>query len=578
MFDRPGAEDGTVTVLVPEHNIGTITREAYVRIPSINPRTQKTEAEYLGVVASGPFSEPDALAATAPTLVVAAAHGAVLTPKYHGIAHVEVFGERVDGVLIPPLSRPCPNSPVFLLDDEDVEKVLGLNVPPDDKPFRLGLLDGGTSLAVRVPAMRKSVLFKHVAILGTTGGGKSTTVSGTMMNLAKAQNAVVVFDIEGEYTTMNRPTDNPQMKAALAKRGLAAAGAVNTKLFCLADRVPANPAHPDICYFKIAFDQLSPHVLAEVLDLSDAQERRFLDAYEVCRITMERAKIYPANDAEQQQALDVDEYQTGWPRMDLDMMLDVVAAAIDQIDGTNQFTCRARLFRGQESTLLQSLNARKIEKDVRSWKAIAKRLWRMKKAGVFADTTGDRINVSQMLVPGRISIIDLSDMDAPYMRNLVIAQILRSLQTQQDELYRRREDAVRAGKKVDDLVRVNIFIEEAHEFLSAQRIKQMPNLFDQVARIARRGRKRYLGLVFVTQLPSHLPDEVFGLINNWILHKITDTSVIQRLRKVVPAVNQATWSALPNLAPGQALSSFTHLTRPIMTAVDPSPCQLRMVD
>jgi uncharacterized protein len=131
---------------------------------------------------------------------------------------------------------------------------------------------------------------------------------------------------------------------------------------------------------------------------------------------------------------------------------------------------------------------------------------------------------------------------------------------------------------VDDLVRVNIFIEEAHEFLSAQRIKQMPNLFDQVARIARRGRKRYLGLVFVTQLPSHLPDEVFGLINNWILHKITDTTVIQRLRKVVPAVNQATWSALPNLAPGQALASFTHLSRPIMTSVDPSPCQLRMVD
>jgi uncharacterized protein len=83
---------------------------------------------------------------------------------------------------------------------------------------------------------------------------------------------------------------------------------------------------------------------------------------------------------------------------------------------------------------------------------------------------------------------------------------------------------------------------------------------------------------FVTQLPSHLPDEVFGLINNWILDKITDTSVIQRLRKVVPAVNEATWSSLPNLAPGQALCSFTHLTHPIMAAMDPSPCQVRMVD
>jgi DNA helicase HerA-like ATPase len=123
-----------------------------------------------------------------------------------------------------------------------------------------------------------------------------------------------------------------------------------------------------------------------------------------------------------------------------------------------------------------------------------------------------------------------------------------------------------------------VFIEEAHEFLSAQRIKVMPNLFDQVATIARRGRKRYLGLVFVTQLPGHLPDEVLGLVNNWILHKLTDNNVVQRLRKVVGSVSEATWKSLPNLAPGQALCSFTHLTRPVMVTVDPSPCKLRMVD
>jgi hypothetical protein len=84
--------------------------------------------------------------------------------------------------------------------------------------------------------------------------------------------------------------------------------------------------------------------------------------------------------------------------------------------------------------------------------------------------------------------------------------------------------------------------------------------------------------VFITQLPSHLPDEVLSLINNWILHKLTDTGVVSRLMKIISAVNEATWKSLPNLAPGQALCSFTHLTRPIMITVDPSPCKLRMVD
>ena len=126
----------------------------------------------------------------------------------------------------------------------------------------------------------------------------------------------------------------------------------------------------------------------------------------------------------------------------------------------------------------------------------------MKKADVFSNEKKERINVDEIIVPGQVSIIDLSDMDAPYLRNLVIAQILRTLQVRQDDLYDEREEALRNKKEPKPLTRVNIFVEEAHEFLSAQRIKQMPNLFDQVARIARRGRKRYLGLIFVTQLPS----------------------------------------------------------------------------
>jgi len=579
MFDRPGSEDGTVTILVPEDNVGGLTLNALVRIPSIHPRTGQIEAEYLGVVASGPFAEPDALSPTAPTLVVAAVHGAVLTPKYHGVAHVEVFAERVNGALIPPLRRPCPNSPVFLLPERDVAEVLGLDVPAADRPVRLGLMDGPHPLTVAIPALKKSVLYKHLAILGTTGGGKSTTVSGAIGALAAQGNAVVIFDIEGEYTTMNQSAEAPAMLAALARRGLQPRGADRTRLFVLADRQPANPNHPDIRRFKIAFSDLSPYVLTEILDLSEPQERRLLDAYETCRILMERLHIFPADANEQQQAAEIDELESGWPRMTLPMMIDVISAAINVMNKTtDDYEPRSPQFRGQKDQVLTTLQSRTPEKDVRSWLAIAKRLWRMHKSGVFGSDPREMINAREMLEPGRISIVDLSDMDAPYLRNLVIAQMLRMLQVQQDEHYRQFEDAQRAGRQAAVPTRANIFIEEAHEFLSAQRVKQMPNLFDQVARIARRGRKRYMGLVFVTQLPSHLPDEVFGLINNWVLHKLTDTNVIQRLRKVVPMVTDAMWESLPNLAPGQAVCSFTHLTRPVLVTIDPSPCRLRMVD
>jgi DNA helicase HerA-like ATPase len=149
---------------------------------------------------------------------------------------------------------------------------------------------------------------------------------------------------------------------------------------------------------------------------------------------------------------------------------------------------------------------------------------------------------------------------------------LRGLHEQQNENYKTSEATGGQPR------RVAVVIEEAHEFLSTERIKQMPVLFQQVARIARRGRKRWLGLVFVTQLPQHLPDEVLGLVNNYILHKIADANVISRLKRSVGGVDEGLWDRLSNLAPGQAIVSAASMARPLLVAIDPTPSKLRMVE
>ena len=117
----------------------------------------------------------------------------------------------------------------------------------------------------------------------------------------------------------------------------------------------------------------------------------------------------------------------------------------------------------------------------------------------------------------------MSDSDSTLINNIVIANLLRGIQQVQEAAY---DKAIKEGESITPVV---IIIEEAHEFLSKERINKMSNLFEQVARIARRGRKRWLGLMFVTQLPQHLPDEVLGLINSFVLHKINDATVVSRL-------------------------------------------------
>jgi hypothetical protein len=87
-----------------------------------------------------------------------------------------------------------------------------------------------------------------------------------------------------------------------------------------------------------------------------------------------------------------------------------------------------------------------------------------------------------------------------------------------------------------------------------------------------------LSLAFVTQLPQHLPRQIYGLVNSYILHKITDPHVVGDLRRTVSGIDESLWGRLTGLAPGQAIVSFPHLARPLLVAVDPAPCKLRMAD
>jgi DNA helicase HerA-like ATPase len=177
-----------------------------------------------------------------------------------------------------------------------------------------------------------------------------------------------------------------------------------------------------------------------------------------------------------------------------------------------------------------------------------------------------------------VSVIDLSDSGMSELNNIVIADLLRGVQEAQDKAYDQYESAKKSNPAADAPNGTLIIIEESHEFLSEERIDKMKILFEQVARIAKRGRKRRLGLVFVTQLPQHLPRQVFGLMNSYILHKISDPGVISTLRRTVSGIDEGLWNKVPGLAPGQAIVSFPHLARPLMVSIDPSPAELRLVD
>ena len=54
--------------------------------------------------------------------------------------------------------------------------------------------------------------------------------------------------------------------------------------------------------------------------------------------------------------------------------------------------------------------------------------------------------------------------------------------------------------------------------------------------------------------------------------------MVSRLRRSIGGVDDSLWRTLPNLAPGQAVVAYSNLSRPLVVAIDPTPCKLLMVE
>ncbi|WP_336243715.1 ATP-binding protein [Corallococcus exercitus] len=595
-FDTSNSDDNVLTVLMTRDDLHRLASQTLVRVKS-----REDKRDYLGVVVRGPFAEPNAVPANSTMAVGVITHGKKLTYtfEYHGRAEIELLGQEVGGVLQPPRFRPRPQSPVFVLSEEESAKVLGVG-----GPLSLGRVVGYDHMEARLDPRDKAILPRHTGIIGTTGGGKSTTVATLIHRAQLAGIATIVFDVEGEYTHVDQPTDHEAMRKTLHARKQKPDGVKDLHIHHLTGRDSRNPRHPHRHAFSLKFSSLSPYAIAEILSMSDAQKERFLRAYDVTKLLLEDFKIFPRSEAEKQQILELDEQDTGYPRMTIDHILDVVntytytlgsegkadtksgggrrrraeeeeadaeEASVDDVPAMPRGLTLLSEFRAKVNLVKARVMAQKSSHES-SWKTLGNKLQLMKRLKVFDVENDSGVDYDSMLQARRVSVIDLSNTDSPQLNNLVIADILRGLQEQQEKRYQQ------AAERGEPVTPVLIIIEEAHEFLSTSRISQMPVLFEQVARIAKRGRKRWLGLVFVTQLPQHLPDEVLALLNNFIIHKITDGAVINRMQKSVGSIDESLWNRVSRLAPGQALVSFSNFTRPLMVAVDPAPVKRLLVD
>jgi len=178
---------------------------------------------------------------------------------------------------------------------------------------------------------------------------------------------------------------------------------------------------------------------------------------------------------------------------------------------------------------------------------------------IFDRSDAPSLDMKKLSEPGHLSVIDMSDSNDQQVVNIVIADLLARMYDYKMSLS---EDENTKRK-------VCITIEEAHGFVSREKQDRMEQTLDQLRRIARRGRKRWLVLHFVTQSPQHLPSELFELANNKIIHQTTGTENLRVLKVAAGTVNEAIWQDIPSLGRDAQSSSQSNIRTRLSFAYDP---------
>lgn len=114
---------------------------------------------------------------------------------------------------------------------------------------------------------------------------------------------------------------------------------------------------------------------------------------------------------------------------------------------------------------------------------------------------------------------------------------------------------------------VVMFIDEAHRYLG----KVTTNDFDvftldSVANVAKEGRKKGLYLCIITQSPKEIPQVILGQIGSVIAHRLTNDREKQTVLSILPA-NSSFDDQLPFLTPGTAIFSSNYLITSILIKV-----------
>lgn len=114
------------------------------------------------------------------------------------LIEVELIEEIIDADIRSPQTLPNSGAEVFIAEQNEILKTLGL-IKDNDEGLHLGKTISGTAMDI---VLKREAIQRHMFICGTTGSGKSYAMGVVAEELVKHKLPVVFIDTQDEYSVL----------------------------------------------------------------------------------------------------------------------------------------------------------------------------------------------------------------------------------------------------------------------------------------------------------------------------------------------------------------------------------------
>ncbi len=466
------------------------------------------------------------------------------------------------------LLLPVPTEPAYIADHNTIEKLFAED---NEHDFPLGNLSLNKDISLKINGNR--FFGKHIAIVGSTGSGKSCTVAKILQDavgISESQNKsiaaqnnshIVIFDIHDEYTaafnlhedekfSLNRlDIDSLQLPYWLMNSEELESIFIESnesnshnqvsqfKNAVILNKEKHNPSLPGITYDTPAYFSIQEvyqyieNLNREVIGRLDGEDRpKLADG----QLITNRADFYFVDK--------------------LTFVTPSTAAATKASNGP---------FNGEFNRFVSRLETKLSDKRLKFLLDAEKSDGTPYKTDDFTDLMKQFIGY---LNKSNVTIIDLSGIPFEVL-SITVSLVSRLI----FDFCFHYSKLQHAKQSLNDIP-VMIVCEEAHNYIPRSNDIAYRSSRKSIERIAKEGRKYGLSLMIVSQRPSEVSETIFAQCNNFLSLRLTNDADQNYVKRLFPDNTNSITDILPNLSPGECIAVGDAILLPAVIKMPlPSP-------